>query len=97
MSNSAKDQRLNLRVAGEALSQIKRAAQLSQQDVTSFVLGAALDRSRAVLAEDQFLRLTPDEVVQIEAALDAEPKVIPELAALIRRVAAGQTTVHQSA
>lgn len=97
MSDGAKDQRLNLRVAGEALSQIKRAAQLSQQDVTSFVLGAALDRSRTILAEDQFLRLTPTEVVQIEAALAADPKVIPELAAFIRRVAAGQTTVHQSA
>jgi hypothetical protein len=32
------------------------------------------------------LRLTPAEVEQVEAALTAEPRVIPELARLIARV-----------
>lgn len=49
---------------------------MQQQDVTSFVLGAALERARAVLAEDRLLRLTPHEVNQLEQALDREPHVV---------------------
>jgi len=85
-----KDQRLNVRLSMEALEQIKEAAVISQQDVTSFLLGAALDRARTVLAEDRLLRLTPHEVVQLERALDREPEVVPQLAALLRRVGAQQ-------
>lgn len=83
-----KDQRLNVRLSSEALEQIKEAAVISQQDVTSFLLGAALDRARAVLAEDRLLRLTPHEVLQLEQALDQEPTVVPQLASLFRRFGA---------
>lgn len=84
---SEKSGRLNLRVAPEALETIREAAAAQQQDVTSFVLGAALDRARGVLAEERLLRLTPHEVTQLERALDREPEVIPQLASLLRRVA----------
>lgn len=87
-TDTTKTQRLNLRLSEEALAHIKEAAAISQQDVTSFLLGAALDRARAVLAEDRLLRLTPHEVMQLEKALDEEPKVVPQLAALLRRFGA---------
>jgi len=45
-----------------------------------------LERARMVLAEDQFLRLTSHEVNQLERALDADPEVVPQLRALIRRI-----------
>ena len=78
--------RLNMRISPEALDTIREAAAAQQQDVTSFVLGAAMERAGDVLMSDRVMRLSPAEMVQIEAALDEEPHVIPELAAAIRKV-----------
>jgi uncharacterized protein (DUF1778 family) len=89
-SVESKSERLNLRVSAEALETIREAARVQQQDVTSFVLGAALERARAVIAEERLLRLTPHEVNQLEKALDAEPQVVPQLAALLRRVGSAE-------
>lgn len=86
MSEPAKSERLNLRVASDAVETIREAARVQQQDLTSFVLGAALERARAVLAEDRLLRLTPHEANQLEKALDSDPEVVPQLAALFRRL-----------
>jgi uncharacterized protein (DUF1778 family) len=84
--SEAKSARINLRLNPESLETIRAAASAQQQDLTSFVLGAALDRARMVLAEDQFLRLTSHEVNQLERALDADPEVVPQLRALMRRI-----------
>jgi uncharacterized protein (DUF1778 family) len=89
---SDRSARLNMRVAPEALDTIREAASAQQQDVTSFVLGAAMERARAVLVEERLLQLTDAEVEQVEAALDAEPRVIPELARLIREVKGQRVT-----
>lgn len=89
---STKTERLNVRLSAEALETIKAAAQLQEQDVTSFVLGAAMERARAVLAEDRLLRLTPAEVIQLERALDAEPQVISQLSALLRKYGSEQSS-----
>lgn len=80
-----KSERLNVRLSDDALEQIKEAAELQQQDMSAFVLGATLDRARAVLAEDRLLRLTPHDVAQLERSLDREPEVVPQLASLLRR------------
>ena len=78
----AKNERMNLRCSAESLATLRDAAELQGQDLTSFVLGAALDRARSVLAEDRILRLNPAEIVQLERALDADPTVIPQLSRL---------------
>jgi uncharacterized protein (DUF1778 family) len=78
--------RLNMRVSPDALESIRQAARAQQQDVTSFVLGATMERARAVLVEERLLQLTPTEMAQIDAALDEGPRVVPELARLIRDV-----------
>ena len=57
-SASGRSKRMNMRLTPEAYDTIKKAAQIQQQDLTSFVLGAALERARAVLAEDLLLRMT---------------------------------------
>ena len=75
-----------MRISPDALESIREAASAQQQDVTSFVLGAAMERARAVLVEERLLLLTPTEVAQIDAVLDEEPRVVPELARLIRDV-----------
>ena len=79
---AAKNERMNLRCSAESLATLRDAAELQGQDLTSFVLGAALDRARSVLAEDRILRLNPAEIVQLEQALDADPTVIPQLSRL---------------
>ncbi len=76
--------RINMRIDEENLALIKEAAAANGQDMTSFVLGAALDRARAVVLEARVTRLSASEAERLEAALDAEPRVIPELAELFR-------------
>ena len=81
---SATKTRINMRVSEDNLDLIREAADANGQDMTSFVLGAALDRARAVVLEARVTRLSPSEAARFEAALDAEPEVIPELAELFR-------------
>ncbi|MFC4616822.1 DUF1778 domain-containing protein [Cellulomonas algicola] len=83
---TARSERLNMRVSPEALATIREAAAAQQQDVSAFVLGAALEHARDVLLRERVIQLTPRELDQVDAALDAEPRVIPELAALIEAV-----------
>lgn len=91
--SEAKSARINLRLNPESLETIRAAAGLQEQDLTSFVLGAAMERARTVLAEDRLLRLTPHEVNQLERALDSEPEVVPQLKAFIRRISEGSGAV----
>ena len=91
--SEAKSVRINLRLNPEALETISAAASVQQQDLTSFVLGAAMKQARAVLTEDRFLPLTPREVNQLERALDSEPEVVPRLKAFIQRLSEGSETV----
>ncbi|MGH3407858.1 MAG: DUF1778 domain-containing protein [Streptosporangiaceae bacterium] len=93
--SEAKSARINLRLSPEALETVRAAASVQQQDLTSFVLGAAMERSRAVLAEDRILRLTPHEVNQLERALDSEPEVVPQLRAFIQKFSAGRKAVSR--
>lgn len=83
---TVRSDRLNMRVSPEALAMIREAAAAQQQDVSAFVLGAAMEHARDVLLRDRVLQLTPRELDQVDAALDAEPRVVPELAALIEAV-----------
>ena len=88
--------RINMRVSEDNLVLIKEAAEANGQDMTSFVLGAALDRARSVVLEARVTRLSPSEAARLEAALDAEPRVIPELAELFQstRAQAAQSKVN---
>ena len=88
-----KSARINLRLSPEAHETIKEAASVQQQDLTSFVLGAAMERARAVLAEDRILRLTPHEIIQLEKSLDAEPEVVPQLRAFLLKFSKDQESI----
>ena len=83
---TTKSERINFRCSPDSLTTLQTAAHLQGQDLTSFVLGAALDRARRVLAEDRILRLGPTEIAQLERALDANPDVVSQLARLLDRV-----------
>lgn len=53
--------RLSMRIAPDALETIREAAIAQQQDITGFVLGAAMDRARAVVLEERKLRARLEE------------------------------------
>jgi uncharacterized protein (DUF1778 family) len=93
--SDAKSERINVRLTPDALETIRAAADVQQQDLTSFVLGAVMERARAVLAEDRILRLTPVEVNQLEKALDSEPEVVPQLRAFLQRISEAHETVSK--
>ena len=93
--SEAKSERINVRLTPDALETIRAAADVQQQDLTSFVLGAVMERARAVLAEDRILRLTPVEVNQLEKALDSEPEVVPQLRAFLQRISEARETVSK--
>lgn len=86
--SARRTERINVRLSPEALNTLREAATSQQQDLTSFVLGAAMDRARGVLVEERLLRLTPHEIQQLEAALDRDPEVNTVLAARLARVGA---------
>jgi len=75
-----------MRISPEALDLLKAAAAKQEQDLSAFVLGAAMERARAILLEDHVLRLSPHAVLQLEKALDDDAAVIPQLAELVRRI-----------
>jgi uncharacterized protein (DUF1778 family) len=83
-SGSTRSQRVNMRIAPESLDLLRRAARTQQQDLSSFVLGAALDRARAVMTEVQILELSATEAARLDALLEEEPRVLPRLAEAIR-------------
>ena len=92
---TTKSERINLRCSSENLELLRKAAELQGQDLTSFVLGAASDRARAVLAEDRVLRLSPAEIIQLERALEAEAASVPQLAKLVRDVAEAKAKARE--
>ena len=53
--------RVSMRIAPDALETIREAAIAQQQDITGFVLGAAMDRARAVVLEERKLRARLEE------------------------------------
>ena len=75
--------RINMRVSEDNLALIRNAAEHSGQDMTSFVLGAALDRARAVVLQAQVTRLTASEAERFAELLDREPREIPALRELL--------------
>lgn len=58
---TTKTSRLNMRVSDQALFDLKRAAEISQQDLTSFVLDAALEKVRRIFVEEHIIRIPVDE------------------------------------
>jgi uncharacterized protein (DUF1778 family) len=81
-----------MRVAEPNLELIRDAAAANGQDLTSFVLGAALERARAVLLTDRVTRLNAVEAAALEAALESDSPPPPALVELLRQTA---TQIHR--
>lgn len=68
-SEEQRNARLNMRVSVSARDDLKAAAELAQQDLSAFILGAAMDKAREILMEDRIIHLSPHDVLQFEKAL----------------------------
>jgi uncharacterized protein (DUF1778 family) len=68
--NAARDQRLDLRVQGDQKRLIERAAALSGETLSTFVLGSTLRRARKVLREADVIELSNEARDRFLAVLD---------------------------
>ncbi|MFZ4511338.1 MAG: DUF1778 domain-containing protein [Candidatus Nanopelagicales bacterium] len=87
---AGKAARLNLRVSVEADLTIRKAAALSGQDVTSFMVSCALDRARAVIAEESIIRLSSTDAEALVAVIEQGEEPVGQLVELLQRAARNQ-------
>ncbi|MCR4304004.1 MAG: DUF1778 domain-containing protein [Gallionella sp.] len=86
MSATAHDfERIDLRTSPELKELIVRAASTSGMSVSAFLLGAAQERAKHVLAESEMLTLTPRDWKAFFLALDNADKPRPKLSAAMKR------------
>ena len=84
------DSRINMRVSKETHEEIKAAAELAGEDLTTFVITAALERVEKEVAESRVFKLTAKEVLGIEKMLSEEPQFNQKLHELLNPKSANQ-------
>ena len=70
MATNTKDERLDLRLPAQLKRTIERAAALSGQTVTTFILGTTVRRARRVIREANVIELSDRDRDRFLAALD---------------------------
>ena len=85
MSSSVKrrDERLELRVTPAAKAMLRRAAEVENKTVSSFVLDKGLEAAAETLADRHEFRLDAKHYDAFLAALDAPAKARPRLEKLL--------------
>lgn len=69
----------------EDYERIAAAANVSKESLAQFLLEAALSRADTVLGPMTVTAMPADQYKELLAALDSEPKTIPEIAAALQR------------
>lgn len=85
MGSTSKSERIALRIAAADKAKLASAAALQRRSVTEFVLAASREAADYVLGEQTRFRLPSAKHRAFLAALDAPPRVIPELKRLFSR------------
>jgi uncharacterized protein (DUF1778 family) len=70
MATITRDERIDLRISSEQKKMIERAAALSGQTVSTFVLGAAIRQAQEAIRGAEVIDLTDRERELLLAALD---------------------------
>jgi uncharacterized protein (DUF1778 family) len=78
------DSRINMRISTKNHEEIKAAAQLAEQDLTTFMVTAALEKAERVVAESNIFKLTAVEYVALERALAEPSSANPRLRELLK-------------
>ncbi|BBL72749.1 DUF1778 domain-containing protein [Methylogaea oryzae] len=82
---SQRDERIDLRLSGEVKTLLARAASYSGMSLSGFLLSAAADKARQVVAEQELLTLSVKDWEAFLAALDQAEQPRPQLEAAARR------------
>jgi uncharacterized protein (DUF1778 family) len=77
------DSRINMRISASDHEELKAAAQLAKQDLTSFMISASLEKAEKLVAESNVFKLTAKGVLALETALAEPAQFIPELNKLL--------------
>jgi len=85
MSQSVKDERLQIRVNPHEKRLLERAAEAAHLSVSAFVVAAAAERAESVLAERQVVALSPAAAEAFSAALNRPGEVNARLAVALKR------------
>jgi uncharacterized protein (DUF1778 family) len=77
--------RIDIRVDEEKKNVIARAAKLAGQNITQYVMGLVWPDAERRVAENYRIQLSPGDWEEFTQRLDAPPKKLPELKALLSR------------
>jgi uncharacterized protein (DUF1778 family) len=81
--SNTRSEKLDLRLTPSA-KRLQNAAQVTHQSVSEFVLESALARANETLLDRQQFGLSAEQWAAFQAALDAPPRSLPRMSALLR-------------
>jgi uncharacterized protein (DUF1778 family) len=84
-TRSNRTEKLDLRLTPEAKRTLAAAAQAERRSLSDFVLASALGRAEEALADRRVFHLSPEKWNAFVAALDAPPRDMPRLRALLNQ------------
>lgn len=84
-STPQRDERIDLRISADQKTLLARAASYAGVSLSSFLVSAAADRARELVAERETLTLTPRDWSKFLGALDKAERPRPKLEAAARR------------
>ncbi len=85
MVAKTRSEKLDLRLTPEDKQKLIAAAELEHRSVSDFVLRSALDRADETLPDRRYFGLNAEQWTAFMEALDAPPRVIPEVERLFRK------------
>jgi uncharacterized protein (DUF1778 family) len=77
--NNKKTERVTARITTEVKDQCIEAANIYGIPVSQFLVQAMVEKSQAVIKQERVLQLSERDAIMLVEALDAEPKMNPEL------------------
>ena len=83
-ARATRTEKLDLRLTPDAKRALQAAASASRRSVSQFVLESALARADEALSDRRTFGLNPTQWKAFLAALDAPPRRLPRLEALLR-------------
>ena len=89
-TNTAREDRIELRATKEEKRILATAAAYERLDVTSFIIGKVLPAAREVVDRAERIVLSDRDTVRVLELLENPPKPTPALMAAARRRAAGK-------
>ncbi|MEZ4530266.1 MAG: DUF1778 domain-containing protein [Thermomicrobiales bacterium] len=84
MVATPRSEKLDLRLTPEDKRKLIAAAELEHRSVSDFVLRSALDRADDTLPDRRYFGLNAEQWEAFMEALDAPPRVIPEVVRLFQ-------------